>query len=103
MVTYGGMSMQPVSVPTSLFIFRDISCRGFWLSGPGREVGGPEQRLATVDRIAGMYVRGELQPNSVQAVPLEQYKQAFERSYEGFTGAKLMFLPNPHLAQGLPA
>jgi trans-2-enoyl-CoA reductase len=33
MVTYGGMSMQPVSIPTSLLIFKDLQFRGFWLSG----------------------------------------------------------------------
>lgn len=32
MVTYGGMSLMPVTVPTGLFIFKDITCRGFWLS-----------------------------------------------------------------------
>jgi len=31
MVTYGGMSKRPVTVPTSYFIFKDISLRGFWL------------------------------------------------------------------------
>ena len=33
MVTYGGLSKQNVSVPTSAFIFSDITARGFWLSG----------------------------------------------------------------------
>ena len=33
MVTYGGMSLQPVTLPTSLFIFKDLTLRGFWLSG----------------------------------------------------------------------
>ena len=33
MVTYGGMSMQPVSIPTGLMIFKDIRAHGFWLSG----------------------------------------------------------------------
>lgn len=32
MVTYGGMSLMPVTVPTGLFIFKNITCRGFWLS-----------------------------------------------------------------------
>jgi hypothetical protein len=32
-VTYGGLSMKPVSIPTGLFIFKDIQARGFWLSG----------------------------------------------------------------------
>ncbi|XP_042428539.1 enoyl-[acyl-carrier-protein] reductase, mitochondrial-like [Zingiber officinale] len=31
MVTYGGMSKKPVTVSTSLFIFKDLSLRGFWL------------------------------------------------------------------------
>ena len=32
-VTYGGMSMKPLTVPTSLLIFKDLTCKGFWLSG----------------------------------------------------------------------
>ncbi|KAI8810283.1 hypothetical protein BJ742DRAFT_754884 [Cladochytrium replicatum] len=32
MVTYGGMSMQPLTLPVSLLIFRDISLRGFWMT-----------------------------------------------------------------------
>ena len=32
-VTYGGMSMQPVTLPASLLIFKDITFWGFWLSG----------------------------------------------------------------------
>ncbi|KAE8733779.1 40S ribosomal protein S14 [Hibiscus syriacus] len=31
MVTYGGMSKKPITVPTSHFIFKDLSLRGFWL------------------------------------------------------------------------
>ncbi len=33
MVTYGGMSMQPIPVPSPLLIFKDIRLRGFWLTG----------------------------------------------------------------------
>jgi len=32
MVTYGGMSCQPIIIPTSPFIFNDITLKGFWLS-----------------------------------------------------------------------
>lgn len=32
MVTYGGMSKQPVQSPTGSFIFKDIALRGFWMS-----------------------------------------------------------------------
>ncbi len=45
MVTYGGMSMKPVSVPTSLLIFNDLQLRGFWLS-KSRSNNIDEARLA---------------------------------------------------------
>lgn len=32
MVTYGAMARQPVTLPASLFIFKDLRCRGFWVS-----------------------------------------------------------------------
>src|ERR1700722_7609118 len=32
LVTYGAMSKQPVSLPTSLFIFKNLTCHGFWQS-----------------------------------------------------------------------
>lgn len=32
MLTYGGMSMQPVILPTSLHIFKNITSSGFWVT-----------------------------------------------------------------------
>lgn len=32
LVTYGGMSRQPVTLPTSLLLFKDIRARGFWMN-----------------------------------------------------------------------
>jgi len=32
MVTYGGMSLKPVTIPTSVFIFKNITLKGFWMS-----------------------------------------------------------------------
>ncbi|KAK8601516.1 hypothetical protein V6N12_051346 [Hibiscus sabdariffa] len=31
MVTYGGMSKKPITVPISCFIFKDLSLKGFWV------------------------------------------------------------------------
>jgi trans-2-enoyl-CoA reductase len=31
-VTYGGMSREPITIPTSLFIFKRLEAKGFWLS-----------------------------------------------------------------------
>ncbi|KAF8202117.1 trans-2-enoyl-CoA reductase [Pholiota molesta] len=30
LVSYGGMSKQPLPLPTSLFIFKNLTCHGFW-------------------------------------------------------------------------
>ncbi|CCE65634.1 hypothetical protein TPHA_0M00590 [Tetrapisispora phaffii CBS 4417] len=32
MLTYGGMSKQPVTLPTSLFIFKNLDSKGFWIT-----------------------------------------------------------------------
>jgi trans-2-enoyl-CoA reductase len=32
LVTYGGMSKEPVVIPTSLFIFKRLTSTGFWLN-----------------------------------------------------------------------
>ncbi|KAG6812387.1 hypothetical protein H0H92_003068 [Tricholoma furcatifolium] len=32
LVSYGAMSKQPISLPTSLFIFKNLTCHGFWQS-----------------------------------------------------------------------
>lgn len=32
LVSYGAMSKQPLSLPTSLFIFKELRSVGFWLS-----------------------------------------------------------------------
>ena len=43
MVTYGGMSKLPVTLSTSKFIFKDITCKGFWLS-KWSKLSSPDQR-----------------------------------------------------------
>ncbi|KAI8914058.1 hypothetical protein DFJ77DRAFT_490853 [Powellomyces hirtus] len=32
LVTYGGMSKEPVTLPTSAFIFKNLSAHGFWMT-----------------------------------------------------------------------
>ncbi|KAJ3012070.1 UNVERIFIED_CONTAM: hypothetical protein HDU68_001398, partial [Siphonaria sp. JEL0065] len=32
LITYGGMSKEPVSIPTGLLIFKDLQFRGFWMT-----------------------------------------------------------------------
>ena len=58
LVTYGGMSKKPVTVPTGALIFNDISFRGFWLSRWNREAARSD-REAMMDAIAQKMIQGE--------------------------------------------
>lgn len=58
MVTYGGMSMKPVSLPTSLLIFKNIQCLGFWITQITKE--HPEEKQACVKHLLPMYQKGEI-------------------------------------------
>lgn len=43
LVTYGAMSRQPVRLPNGLLIFRDLRCRGFWLTRWSDQATGSER------------------------------------------------------------
>eukprot|EP00741_Cyanophora_paradoxa_P023686 tig00021612_g22880.t1 len=60
MVTYGGMSRKPVTIPTSALIFKDITVRGFWLSRWADSV-SPGVRLAAINQLADMVRSKKLQ------------------------------------------
>lgn len=51
LVTYGGMSKRPVSLPTSAFIFRNLHAHGFWQSKWNR-THSKEEREDLIDELA---------------------------------------------------
>lgn len=53
MVTYGGLSRKPITLPTSPFIFNDITCRGFWMTR-WTEEHSREERMEMVDDLVDM-------------------------------------------------
>ncbi|KAG2496254.1 hypothetical protein HYH03_005850 [Edaphochlamys debaryana] len=90
LVTYGGMSMQQVTAPTAAMIFKDISFRGFWLSGRWAAAQGPAGRAASLDAIVQLYREGKLVPPQVQAFPLTSWKAAFEALAQPHRGKKVV-------------
>jgi trans-2-enoyl-CoA reductase len=59
MVTYGGMSHKPVTIPTSAFIFNDITLKGFWLSR-WVETHSREEKQRMLDEITTMIKQKKL-------------------------------------------
>ncbi|KAI9501160.1 mitochondrial trans-2-enoyl-CoA reductase [Coemansia spiralis] len=67
LVTYGGMSRQPVTLPTSLLVFRDIRACGFWMNR--WYLSQPRERRDEMWRdILGMARRGQFQTQPMARV-----------------------------------
>lgn len=66
-VSYGGMSRQPVSLPLGLLIFKDIRFVGFWLSR--LNVLDPVGRKHIIDDILGLIRAGKFHDTPVEEVP----------------------------------
>jgi trans-2-enoyl-CoA reductase len=59
MVTYGGMSLKPVTVPTSSFIFNDITLKGFWMT-KWYEQNGPEGKKKVLQELISLIQKDKL-------------------------------------------
>ena len=56
-VTYGAMSKQPLTIPASMLIFKDIHFHGFWVSRWADR--NPEDKIKTVGDVLDMTRKGE--------------------------------------------
>ncbi|KAI8619101.1 hypothetical protein BC830DRAFT_1039037, partial [Chytriomyces sp. MP71] len=58
-VTYGGMSREPLSIPTGLLIFNDIAIRGFWMTR-WNEHASENDRLEMLTELCRLSEEGKL-------------------------------------------
>eukprot|EP00879_Flechtneria_rotunda_P013891 GHRR01014507.1.p1 GENE.GHRR01014507.1~~GHRR01014507.1.p1 ORF type:complete len:309 (+),score=91.20 GHRR01014507.1:1264-2190(+) len=92
-VTYGAMSKQPVSLPTSLLIFKDITFKGFWRSGGWFKRASREEQTAILDRCVAHIKAGHMAPPRLKEFPLAQYKNALQASQLPHKQHKVVFVP----------
>ncbi|KAF9005902.1 trans-2-enoyl-CoA reductase [Cyathus striatus] len=59
LVSYGAMSKQPLSLPTSLFIFKNLTCRGFWQSRWYTEK-SPSERESVMRTLTELILHGKV-------------------------------------------
>ncbi|KAG8225587.1 hypothetical protein J437_LFUL002106 [Ladona fulva] len=90
MITYGGMSREPVTVPTSTFIFKDICLRGFWMTRWCSLNAASKKREDMILELAEMVTRGHLRAPAHVLMPFNKYKETLEKSFsvKGFSGKK---------------
>jgi len=92
-VTYGGMSMQPVTVPTGQLIFKDIRIMGFWMTNWHKQQGNNnEVRQKMFDDLCVMAQKGELKPPPMNKVPIEKFEEAISQATEKSTGKKQLLV-----------
>jgi len=100
LVTYGAMAKQPVSLPATLFIFRDLKAVGFWMTN--------WYRVATPSELAGMFkvLSDWIHDGKLKLPPVEEVQwnalsddtaatkmvqQALEKAMSDFKGVKMVW------------
>lgn len=76
MVTYGGMSKEPITISTTSFIFKDISLKGYWLQEKNLD---KAQYRCSIDYLLALARTGRLK-YEMEMVPFKDFHTALERA-----------------------
>ncbi|XP_049876236.1 enoyl-[acyl-carrier-protein] reductase, mitochondrial-like [Pectinophora gossypiella] len=89
MVTYGGMSRDPVIIPTSAFIFKNVSFHGFWMTAWNEKANQADKEKMMKDIITLM-CENKLKGPAHKLVKFDQYQEALGNALttKGFIGCK---------------
>jgi trans-2-enoyl-CoA reductase len=68
-VTYGAMSKQPLTLPASMLIFKDLHFHGFWVSRWAEK--HPGEKMSTVADVLEMTRRGEFKDTPFDKISWE--------------------------------
>lgn len=80
-VTYGAMARKPLTIPSSLFIFKDLNLRGFWLS-KWLETHSAQEREAMYSQITDLFKSDKLRLWSERHSFSTGFDKALERSQQ---------------------
>jgi len=89
-VSFGAMSLQPLKIPTGLFIFKDLRFRGIWIN-KWYDNATPSERTETFRPLFDMARRGLLKTKVEKAYPLKELKAAVENAAQGKRSGKIIF------------
>ncbi|OAA72125.1 Alcohol dehydrogenase superfamily, zinc-containing [Cordyceps fumosorosea ARSEF 2679] len=96
LVSYGGMSRQPIALPVGLLIFKDIRFVGFWLSNWNERDAVGKKHM--VNDILDMIRQGKFSDIPIEEVPWnweteeKQLQEAVQSGLTGFRSGKGVFL-----------
>ncbi|MDQ6625317.1 MAG: zinc-binding dehydrogenase, partial [Verrucomicrobiota bacterium] len=90
MVTYGAMSLQPVTVPNGMLIFKNLRFTGFWVN-KWYDGASAEERAATFAPLFEMAKRGLLRTTVEKSYSLGEAAAAVRHAMQEKRGGKVVF------------
>lgn len=62
-MVYGGMSREPIQIPPGMLIFKNISVKGFWLTGGFAQMkDGWKAKERLVDHVVALFRQKVIKP-----------------------------------------
>ncbi|XP_061574451.1 enoyl-[acyl-carrier-protein] reductase, mitochondrial isoform X3 [Cololabis saira] len=93
MVTYGGMSRQPVTIPVSALIFKDVKIRGFWVTRWKQKHSDDGRTFRTMlDELCSLIRQGKLTAPACTEVGLQDYHKALDAAMQPFISSKQVLI-----------
>lgn len=90
MVTYGAMSLQPLSIPNGMLIFKNLRFTGFWVN-KWYDAATPAQRAETFAPLFDMARRGLLRSKVEATYTLSEAKAAIAHASQSKRSGKIVF------------
>ncbi|XP_058460518.1 enoyl-[acyl-carrier-protein] reductase, mitochondrial [Malaya genurostris] len=93
MVTYGGMSREPVTVPTASLIFKDLQFSGFWMTRWTKDNAKSSKRSEMFNELFGLIEKNAFKAPAHEMISFTDYVTAVTNalSIQGFVGKKFLF------------
>ncbi|XP_075709445.1 enoyl-[acyl-carrier-protein] reductase, mitochondrial isoform X2 [Rhinoderma darwinii] len=93
MVTYGGMAKQPVTIPVSALIFKNVKLCGFWVTQWKKDRYHNREEITKMIRdLCDLIRRGKLLSSPCTEWPLEDFSQALRDAQTPFLSRKQILM-----------
>lgn len=93
MVTYGGMSKKPLTVPVGAHIFNDIRFHAFWMTRWRNQNKDSPALRQMMEELTSHFKNGKIKAPNVIAVSMNDYKSALEKAMKPFVEGKVIMTP----------
>lgn len=86
------MSREPVTVPTSALIFKDIKVRGFWMTRWSKEKSDSVERIEMFEELISMMTNNDLRGPVYEMIKFDNYTEALMNTMtvKGMIGKKFI-------------